>query len=186
MELRPYQIDDVAELLKHPAYGVFNEQRTGKTPTSIVAMDKKAEGRIVIVCPASMQLVWKTAVLTWTSRPSFVLSGTVAKKHHTLGAWQVSPNGVAIISYDSVKSTKKTNGMFTQLLSVKPMGLIVDEAHRLVGRKTANFNAINNFRHIPHRLYLTGTPAPNHPSQVCSILHMIDHKTFSSYWRFAQ
>ena len=184
MELRPYQVDDVAELLKHPAHGVFNEQRTGKTPTSIVAMDQKAEGRIVIVCPASMQLVWKSAVRLWTARPSFVLTGTVAKKNKLLLEWSTSDKGVAIISYDSVKATSKSGGMFLQLLKFKPIGLIVDEAHRLAGRKTKNFNAINNFRSIPHRLYLTGTPAPNHPSQVWSILHMIDPKTFTSYWKF--
>lgn len=57
---------------------------------------------------------------------------------------------------------------------------------RAVGRKTSNFNAIRGFVKVPHRFYLTGTPAPNHPSQVWSILTMIDPKRFNSFWRFVE
>lgn len=186
MKLRPYQMEDVAELLKHDTHGVFNEQRTGKTPTSIVAMDQKAEGRIVVVCPASMQAVWRTAFMQWTTRPSFMADGTPEQRAKMIDLWGETIDGTLILSYDTFKQTKNREGEFLKITGKKPKGAIVDECHRAVGRSTQIFSALKHLRYTKHRLYLSGTPAPNHPSQVWSILHFIDPKTFTSYWRFVE
>ena len=41
MELRDYQEEDVNYLLGRASAGIFNEQRTGKTPTSLTVMKRK-------------------------------------------------------------------------------------------------------------------------------------------------
>lgn len=186
MKLRPYQKEDVQELLNHNSHGIFNEQRTGKTPTSLVAMAMKVQGRILIIATASMTYKWQEEARTWTGRSAHVYGGTKNHRKYILDQFIGDPSGILVISYGLVKSTKAYEGLMNTLKKIPIDGLIVDEVHRAVGRKTENFKAVRGLVKIPNRFYLTGTPAPNHPSQVWSILTFINPKEFSSYWRFAE
>lgn len=185
-KLRPYQTADVLQLQERDSYGLFNEQRTGKTPTSLTAMTIKTAGRILIVATASMVYRWRDEAHTWTDRKAFVYSGTNKQREEILQAYKDTDNGILVISYGLLKTTKSYEGLKDKLKKIDISGLIVDEVHRAVGRKTANFKALRSLVKIPYRLYLTGTPAPNHPSQVWSILTLIEPKEFSSYWKFAE
>lgn len=172
--------------MQRDTLGVFNEQRTGKTPTSLVALHLKSQGRIVVVATASMLYKWAEEARRWTGRPVYVYDGTPRQRDLVFRSYAAEPHGVLIISYDLFKLTKRSSGMREKILNTSPQGLIVDEAHRCVGRDTANFKSLRYMNKIPHRLYLTGTPAPNHPSQVWAILAMIEPHTFTSYWRFVE
>lgn len=185
-KLRPYQQEDVERILQHDSLGIFNEQRTGKTPTSLYALDKKCSGRILIVATASMIYRWADEAKTWTNRNVYVYEGTQKQRTKVLSKYKADSKGILIISYGLLKNTKAYTGLVKELKKVIIIGLIVDEVHRAVGRKTANFKALRTITDIPYRLYLTGTPAPNHPSQVWSILTMIEPKQFTSYWRFVE
>ena len=185
-KLRLYQEQDVNEILKHDSLGVFNEQRTGKTPTSLYALNKKCSGRILIVATASMVYKWRDEAETWTDRQVLIYDGTPKNRTKVLDEYNKDFKSILIISYGLIKTTKRYTGLKDELKDILIMGLIVDEVHRAVGRKTANFIALRSMTHIPYRLYLTGTPAPNHPSQVWSILTMIYPKGFTSYWRFVE
>jgi len=182
--LRQYQREDVDQLKGHLTHGVFNEQRTGKTPTTLVAMCEDLVGRVVIICTASMQYVWRAEALAWTTHTPYIYAGD--KREDIFSAYARDNKGILIMSYDLFRSTRTSNGMIDRVKSSKPVGLIVDECHRAVGRKTANFKSLDRLRHIPKRYYLTGTPAPNHPSQVWSLLRLMDPIKFSSFWRFAE
>lgn len=186
LELRPYQVEDVELLIAHDSYGVFNQQRTGKSPTTVVALAKKTQGRVVIVCTKSMLYVWKKTVHDFTTRPCFVYAGTKKQRETALESFRETPNAFLAISYGMFKTTKLTDGLQRVITHMKPDGLIVDEAHRCAGRKTSNFKSLRMTRYIPYRYYLTGTPAPNHPAQVWAILTQIDPKRFTSYWRFVE
>ena len=94
--------------------------------------------------------------------------------------------GALIISYDMYRAETNQSEMRRRLLNTKPDGLIVDEAHRAVGRKTKSFTALKQSKNIKMILLLSGTPAPNHPVQVWSLLHVLQSKIYSSYWRFAE
>ena len=85
MRLRPYQVKDVEQLTKHKAHGIFNEQRTGKTPTSLVAMTLKAEGRILVIATASMTYKWQEEAKTWTNRNAYVYDGTANNRKYKIG-----------------------------------------------------------------------------------------------------
>ena len=186
MKLRPYQAEDVKAILKHDSLGIFNEQRTGKTPTSLVAMSTKTQGRILIIATASMVYKWQDEAKTWTDRQAYVYEGTPKQRELALESFRDNDSSILVISYGLVKSTKSYTGLMNTLKRINISGLIVDEVHRAVGRKTANFRAIRGLVKIPYRYYLTGTPAPNHPSQVWSILTIINPKDFSSYWSFTE
>ena len=58
MELRPYQKEDAEIAIQKGCLGIFNEQRTGKTPTTIHVANELG-GRVLIVCTKSMLSIWQ-------------------------------------------------------------------------------------------------------------------------------
>lgn len=182
LTLRPYQLEDIAFLKTKYCAACFNEPRTGKTPTAIKTFTEQDITKILVVCPTSAIIQWATEFTRWTNLPAYPVIGTPTKKRKTIDAWN---NGALILSYDSLKQTKSNEGLVNDVLIKKPQGVILDEAHRIKNPKSANAQAAFMLsHHIPRRLALTGTPAPNKPHEVWSILHFLYPNSFSSYWRF--
>lgn len=191
--LRPYQKEDLEKLKSKPAMGCFNEQRTGKTPTSLVTLDSEGNKKILVVTVASAIYQWKEEFERWTGRPCVVVNGTKAVREKQIDSWT---DGL-VISYDSLKEikprikdketmeeTKGREGHITQILAKKPDALIVDEAHKIKNPKSAVAKSIFKLSVIERKLALTGTPAPNKPYEIFSILHFLYPNVFRSYWTF--
>lgn len=193
-ELRPYQIEDVLFLTARKNAGCFNEQRTGKTPTSLKSFQLKGLKKILIICPSSMMPTWKDEVERWIGRSSVIVKGTTTRRAKLIAEW----TDVLIMSYDCLKFkdyyTKNEDGSKTyshtlgdiaEILKHKDAeGLIVDEIHRIRNRKTATAEAIFKLSKIPNKLALTGTPALGKQEDIYSTLHFLYPKIFTSYWRF--
>lgn len=181
-KLRPYQEEDIAALNK-PAMCILNEQRTGKTPTSIVAMKRRQVKHLLVVCPASIAYKWQEELRVWAGMQAVVIKS--AKKF--VNSMDELTADALIINYENLRGSKDDHSVLVKILKhYNPDGLIVDEAHRCKDRSTLNFQAINYLTKIPNRLYLTGTPAPNKQSEVWSLLHYCDPTRFTSYWKFAE
>lgn len=174
--LREYQKEDVKFLLEHPAAALFNEQRTGKTPTALVSLRLRSIHKFVIVCPKSVIYQWEREIKRWCPVPT-----TVITKKATIENWT---DGALILSYGALKTTKAYTGLLDEILKRRPQAVLIDEAHRIKDRASANAKAVFKLAHIPIRIAMTGTPAPNKPEEVWSILHFLDPKTFRSYWNF--
>ena len=178
-KLRPYQIEDIEFLKTYKCMACFNEQRTGKTPTAIRAMVDREILKILVVCPASALYPWGEAFTFWSGLPATVVAGTLDKKRQPIDSWDF---GALIVSYGTLKSTLLQN-----ILDREPVGVILDEAHRIKDPKTKNAKAAFELtKTIPYRLALTGTPAPNKPEEIWSILHFLYPQTFKSYWNFIE
>ena len=107
MKLREYQEEDVQRLMTRSAMGVFNEPRTGKTPTSIVAMQRKGVQRLLVVCPASIAYKWKEEYKLWTNKEAYVIdSATKFNKKDTL----IPDTSCIIINYEKLRDTEKYKG----------------------------------------------------------------------------
>ena len=178
MKLRPYQKQDVQILRGKLSHGIFSQQRTGKTPTSLVAADVQGAKKILIICPASMIYDWKDEFERWLDRPCMVYDG------HKGDDWIHNWTDGLVISYGSLRTTKLYTGQAELIKKHKPDAVIVDEAHRIKGRTTAQAKAVFKFKRVPYRLALTGTPAPNKLHDIWAILHFLNPDYFSSYWRF--
>lgn len=191
LELREYQQEDVDFARRLPAVGIFNEPRTGKTPTSIAivqdALPNYGNNRFVVVAPASMLYRWKDEIEEWSGLPAVVIKGTKAKRNNLISNWE---EGALIINYESLRDfTKKINGVkhqrpghYDAILKKKPQAVIVDEAHRIKGRTNVTAKAVQRLASIPKRIALTGTPAPNRPEEVWAILHFLYPKAYPGYW----
>ena len=191
--LRPYQQEDMKKLQTKQAMGCFNEQRTGKTPTALVTLDTEGHKRILVVTVASAIYQWAEEFTKWTCRPCIVVNGTRAQREKQIEAWT---DGL-IISYDSLKEivpkiknretmeeTKGREGHIDQILAMNPDAVIIDEAHKIKNPKSAVAKSIFKLSKIERKLALTGTPAPNKPYEIFSILHFLYPKIFVSYWTF--
>lgn len=196
-KLRAYQIDDVKFLAARKAAGCFNEQRTGKTPTALSVMKVKDVTKLLIIAPASTLYNWKEECKNWwfEELPVYVVDGTAAKRKQLIENWK---QGALIISYECLRETKhiirnelgdiseiQITGDLAYIKKHKDIqGIILDEAHRIKNHKSSQANALFSLDYIPHKLALTGTPAPGKQHEVFSILHWLYPDIFTGYWRF--
>jgi SNF2 family DNA or RNA helicase len=175
--LRPYQRVDVRYLKNLPHAAVFNEQRTGKTPTTLKLLEAEGHEKIIIICPASLVLNWKKEVETWTKLSCLAVSGAKQKRLKTYTEWNLK-KGCLVLSKDTAKADK-------DLIKSDGSALVVDEAHFLRNYKTQQSKAIFQLgKNAKKRLALTGTPAVNKGDDLYGILHFLYPNRFSSYWSF--
>jgi len=180
-QLRDYQQHNVDFIMQRKTVGVFSQQRTGKTPTVCVALNELDCTRVVIVCPASLRLAWRDEWHRWTGGTASLETNpeVIAKQIYT-------PEITAIIcSYERVRGRGKNDDTFIKaLIKAKPDAVVLDEAHRMKNRKSLTYLALKKLNKIPIRIAMTGTPAPNKPWDVWTILNWLAPTVYSSYWRF--
>lgn len=175
--LRPYQREDVMYLTHLPAAGIFNEPRTGKTPTAITLLKELKTKRNIIISPASLIWNWEKEVKEWYPEISVtVVTGTAAKRRTSYTSWK---EGVLIVSKDTLKNDAEW------IHSMQFDTCLVDEAHFLRNWKTKQSEAVCGVKSI-RRYALTGTPTVKHPSDVYGILKFLYPSRFPSYWQFVE
>lgn len=186
--LRTYQLQDV-EYLKHiPSAGVFNQPRTGKTPTIICTLVLKQTEKNVIICPAALQLNWIKELQKWTDQTKTEIiqyTGSPAERKKILLSYEQATNThtqtFLVMSKDVAKRDADT------LCQLKIDALVIDEAHYLRNRKTSQTQAIYALgKKSKHRYALTGTPTVKHPADIFGIMHFLYPDKFSSYWQFVE
>lgn len=178
-QLRPYQRIDVSYLSQLPHAGIFNEQRTGKTPTTLKLLEAEGHDKIIIICPASLVLNWEKEVKTWTSYETYAVKGTKTKRLKTYEQWTLK-KGCLILSKDTAKAD-------ADHLSAKDSALVVDEAHFLRNYQSQQSKAIYQLgKQAKKRLALTGTPAVNKGDDLFGILHFLYPEKFTSYYQFVE
>ena len=180
--LRDYQNQDVHFLIQMKQKAIFNEQRTGKTPTTLVTMRILQENLNIIIAPGSTLYSWKKEYDKWHKGNAIIYEGTKAKRKKLLENF----SGTLIMTYGIALNDKDI------LLKRKFDAIVVDEAHRLRNFKgmrskhsPAFAKAIMELsKNIKGRYALTGTPAPNYPYNIFGIYHFLMPKLFKSYWQF--
>jgi SNF2 family DNA or RNA helicase len=173
--LRSYQNEDIDYLINLPRAGVFNEPRTGKTPTMITLLKTVKPNRAIVVCPASLIYNWKHEFDKWYPEAAYcVISGDRNKRR----TQYEQPYDVFIVSKDTLKLDV---GVLTRPFDM----IIVDEAHFLRNYKSSQSRAVFKLKG-DRRYALTGTPTVKHPSDIFGILHFLYPEKFTSYWQFVE
>ena len=179
--LRPYQRKDVQFLQELDAAGIFNDPRTGKTPTTLEMLRTKGTKRNLVVCPASLLYTWAKQSMEWFPEASvYVVDG---KKNFD----------AALADFDH--ATKNQNYPAILIISKNMLAniedfykiqfdvAVVDEAHFLRNRDSNQSKAVMKIK-ADQRFALTGTPTVKHPSDIFGILQFLFPKDFTSYWNF--
>ena len=185
--LRSYQLEDLNFLKDKHRCALFNEPRTGKTPTAISWLKIRNCSNCLVICPASAIPGWQHELANWyNDLIVYTCIGTRLQKDKVITNFvtDIRPKAL-IISYDSLKTTKNREGFVDILIKAHIEGAAVDEAHRVRGRTTATAKAVFRLtRHIPNVIAMTGTPAFGKPEDLYSILHMLFPTQYTSYWNW--
>lgn len=183
-KLRNYQRVDVAILKKHKRFGLFNEMRTGKTPTILTALSEMKTNKILFVVPKStILLTWVPEIKKWTTYQCITIKDDNAKiRIKKYQQFNNTNNCTLVVSKNTFK-----NDIKNKLLTKFDFTLVIDEAHFLRNDKTLQTTTIFEVANKVSSVYcLTGTPVNNYPSDIFGILKIIDNKLYQNinYWDF--
>lgn len=161
MNLFPYQEDGVAFLRSHRHACLWDDPGLGKTPQVLVAAEREACKRILVIAPALARRNWERETRMWT--PSFA--------PHVIEATATYPMGdFVIVSYDYARTRR-------DWLTATPWDLVViDEMHMCSNqgaKRTQAILGVDGPCHVAQRVWvLSGTPLRNHAGELWPIFRV--------------
>lgn len=169
-----YQIEDV-ERISHFRGRVLlaNEMGTGKTLEALMWMRENTHPPTLVICPASLKLVWQREAHKHFGISSTILDGRKPPS-------RMPSCNLAIINYDIL-------GTWRNLIRrMSPELVILDECQAVKSPKAQRTKHTRSIcRQAPYVLALSGTPMTNRPSELWSVLNIIDPTRWGSFYRFA-
>lgn len=170
IDLLPYQKTGAAFLAGRERAGLFDEMGVGKTAQAIHACDLVGAKRILVVCPASVREVWRGEFQKFAATKRRI---TKAEKITDLNLWLRGKTDVLLVSYD--RAARWASHFEMHMAEV----CIFDEAHymkspaaqrtrALLGTRCDGQDGVG--RWAARTWFLTGTPAPNDPIDIWSML----------------
>ncbi|MGH3189858.1 MAG: DEAD/DEAH box helicase [Streptosporangiaceae bacterium] len=153
--LRGYQAFGAKFALCQRRAMLGDEMGLGKSVEALAAMcHLHVEGRrhFLVVCPASVLVNWTHEISRHSELRSYRLHGP--DRQRNFQAW-IRSGGVAVTTYDSLRSLPKPAGADLGLL-------VVDEAHYTKNMNAERTKAVREWAQTTSRvLFLTGTPMEN-------------------------
>ena len=147
----------------------------GKSFQSIAFIKYMDFKRSLIVCPASVKYSWENEIKKSTSLSSVIIDSKtdIPSIDSSVKVW--------IINYDILKKH------FSQLAKIKFDTIIADEAQFLKSNTTIRSKAFKQLSlNIPSVILLSGTPILSRPSELFSLLNIVDPKTWNNFFSFAK
>ena len=158
MNLFAYQEEGVAFLRSHKPACLWDDPGLGKTPQVLVAAEREACKRVLVICPALARRNWERETLQWTA----------AFSPHVIEATTSYPMGdFVIVSYDYARTRR-------EWLTATLWDLVViDEMHMCSNqgaKRTQAILGIDGPCHRSDRVWvLSGTPLRNHAGELWPI-----------------
>lgn len=175
-DLFPFQNDGVRFLQAHNGNGLIgDEMGLGKTIQAIGWMKLNPDKvPVVIVVPASLKINWEREISKWIGIRTSILSG---KKPNPL----MMQAPILIVNYDILQA------WLPALRELKPAVMVVDESHYIKSNKAQRTKAVRELgKMVKHKIFLSGTPITNRPSEFYTVLNMLDPINFSSWMRYVK
>ncbi len=148
-------------------------------------------GPIVVTVPAYLKINWKREVQKHFG--SGVSVEALYKEKVPLQKQKpLDPNQIYVVNYDILtpdnwrsRTNPSKDSWVNWLAELKPRQLIGDEAHLLSNPSTARTRAFKWLsKRVPRTMLLTGTPLPNKPENLWSLLNILSPTEFDSRWDF--
>lgn len=192
-QLRPFQSEDVDWFVTHHRAMMLYEMRLGKTVVSVNVISRLRTGINVIICPTNALYVWRDHILDWMPAlnvPQEALDVRIIldDKIGRYASWilpRTKQYTFYITTYDSFIRDVKDGTIYKYVPKIDM--LITDEAKRMNSRKTKAFQTVLQVAYqcaATNILFLEGTPVKKGPMDLWTYFHMINRKTFGSYWQF--
>ena len=181
-ELHPFQRAGVRYALERRRTFIADEQGLGKTVQALAALEADGAFPAVVVCPASMKLIWERESHIWLpGRSVAILEGRQAS------AWtsDVREAEILVLNYDILDAHHER-------LARRGIGaLVLDESHYVKNPRARRTKAAMALaQSLPPdalRLALTGTPILNRPDELIAQLRVLGRlREFGSGARLAR
>lgn len=181
-ESRPYEIDGAA-WLHHTKRGILaDDAGLGKTVQAMMA----AERPIMVTCPSYLANQWEEVIKQEYPNDSVsnAAFGNRMQRHRALtGSTKLS----TLVGPSVFDWTIVSNDMHRGYYLPDATTWIIDEAHHFRNQEAERTKEAYNYAERVERIYaLTATPVYKDVTNLWSLLHMMDPKKYSSYWRFFQ
>jgi SWI/SNF-related matrix-associated actin-dependent regulator of chromatin subfamily A-like protein 1 len=176
-DLAPFQWAAVRYALKARRTFLADEQGLGKTVEALATLEAADAFPAIVVCPASMKLVWRRETEKWLPHRSV---SVVSGRSGTIDAADVT-----IINYEIAQARRDA------LARTRPRALIADESHYCKNPQAKRTQAVRRLAEsVPESgllLALTGTPVMNHADELIPQLRLIGRlKEFGSGASFSR
>lgn len=152
----------------------------GKTPVAIAWACRRANKRVLVICPNSAKYQWRKEIKRWTvlgfgpPQTVSIVEGIIEEQNQIAR----DRNGWVIAHWESLVHA------WDGILENPWDAVIVDEGHKAVNREAQKTQTLFCLSYIPNRLVLTAHPYVNNPGELWSILHFLYPQVYSAYWRF--
>lgn len=158
-----------------------DEMGLGKTVQALSYVETSEAQRVLVVAPASVTLNWAREGARWAPSLSFLApTGGRALRAEVEGGLPEGRFGV-VVSWGLLHRWR------VLLESVGFDAVVADEAHRAKSREAKRTRALTALAHAARcRLLLTGTEARNGPSDLWSLLHIVDPIRFPVFEAFGE
>lgn len=166
MRLFPYQSIGVA-YLRATGYRALlaDEMGLGKTPQAIATIALEPERLLpaVVVCPSAVMHNWRKEFARFYPR------ARVKVITHAGDFALAAGSDVIVVSWERLRRQTESVRRFA------PKYVIADEGHAAKNEAAGRTQALQQLATLaPHFLIMTGTPAPNRPIELFTLLNMID------------
>lgn len=170
---RRFQVQGVRFLERRRGRALIGDDMgLGKTFQALAWLAIHPELRpAVIVCPATLKWNWRREAMRHTGLRAEVLSGRTPRPLR---------RDIVILNYDVLTA------WLPILHAVNPTVLILDEVQKIKNRGAHRTKAaIELARQTPHVIGLSGTPITNRPAEFWPMLHIIEPKSFPTFFPYA-
>jgi hypothetical protein len=170
MQLRPYQDECVEKALSvmrdGGGFGIWLEQRTGKTVTALKIADAVEPAHLWIICPkagGAAPEVWWREIGRWM------------KLHHGLDDTQIR-----VMNYEQYVSKRKA--LYKEAKALRDLMIICDESHYIKSRGASRSRCVRHLgKYARWRLALTGTPIAQGIEDAWAQFDFIDPEVFGKF-----
>lgn len=180
LQLRNYQKDAVDFMISEKRVLLADEMGLGKTVTSLTAAQRLSDFPVLIIVPKIALYVWQEELIKWFDIPSTIYSGKPEQRKMKLAKFDDYNIPYLITNYAFTEEVLNMHRTWHTI--------ICDEIHMagLLNRKSKTFKLMKRLTRTCKNLFLvTGTPMRQGIEDLWSILHLLDRKRFSSFWRYA-
>ena len=176
LEYRPFQKGGIAFARGKEGVLVADEMGLGKTIQAIGMMNDEPIRTALIICPASLKLNWELEIDKWLNYHRMVeIVGPV---------WNQNRH-IYIINYDILKKHK------AKIDSIHWDMLVCDESQYLKSPDAKRTQMVLGDGRLlqpikaKRRVFLSGTPIENRPSELFPVIHSLCPSVFSSWTDYA-
>lgn len=190
-ELKPFQKQAIAFANETQNSIIGYDMGLGKTLISINYIKSLNAKKVLVVCPTYLKYSWENEIIKWDNViKSQVVDGNPKQREKQIQDFKNNNKNVLIINYEQIKvkisKTKKILSVnIHDYIKDNIWDLIIwDEAHRLKTRDSQNSLGALYLKSM-NKLMLTGTPATKNPTEIWSLLRILDRDRFRSFWSFS-